>query len=215
MRLDLASGKSEPLIPATLLSQSGGPSHPQASPDGKYLYYLQSRATGVGARLMRFDLAQGRAQQLATVHQFFALSPDGAELAAPVVDEAKNTTYLRVLGANGETRRDLITLPNPDRLSSVEWSPDGRQVFYSRTVSHGRMGLFRMPAAGGTPVALGVKGSNFPDIRIHPNGKEIAFVDLDSQMEVWKLEGLLPALARLFRTPGTQASQAQTDRVQR
>jgi Tol biopolymer transport system component len=49
LRLDIASGKSEPLIPATLLDSQSVPSYPDISPDGKYLYFMQ--ASGTAARL--------------------------------------------------------------------------------------------------------------------------------------------------------------------
>ena len=166
LRWDLAAGKSEPLMPAALTEAPGSAGYPQLSPDGKYLYYMYSRATGVGARLMRLDLAQGKAQQLATVHQFCALSPDGNELVAAVVD--KDSMVLRVFGTNGETRRDLLTLSAPHQITSAEWSPDGRQVFFSRTVGGGRVGLFRMPAAGGARWRWR-KGSQLPG---HPNSPQ-------------------------------------------
>jgi len=148
---------------------------------------------------MRLDLAQAQARQLATVHQFYALSPSGSEFVAAVADEARGTTVLRVIGANGETLRDLFTLNSPEALTSAEWSPDGRQVYFARTLSGNRTGLFRIPAVGGNPFALGDRGATYPDIRIHPNGSEIAFVDGDFQMEVWRLEGLPQALARALR----------------
>lgn len=205
IRLDLASGKTEPLIPAGLLDAQAAPSYPRISPDGKYLYYLQGvpYSSGVAARLLRLDLAHGQARQLATVHQFFDLSPNGNELIAPVADEAKRATVLRVMGSNAETLRDLVTLDAPEAFTAAEWSPDGRQVYFSRTISGNteRMGLFRVPAEGGKPVLLGEKGAFYPDIRLHPSGSEMAYVDWDSRMEVWKLEGLPQALTRALRSP--------------
>jgi hypothetical protein len=65
-----------------------------------------------------------------------------------------------------------------------------------------------MPASGGNPVALGMFNSGNLDLRIHPNGTEIAFVSMDFQMEVWRLEGLPQALMRAL-TPRTQAAQAK------
>src|SRR6185369_1651937 len=108
------------------------------SPDGKYLYYLQAMPLGTAARLMRLDLAQAQSRQLATVHQFYALSPSGNEFVAPVADEARGTTVLRVIGLNGETLRDLFTSNTPEALTSAEWSPDGRQVYFARTLSGNR-----------------------------------------------------------------------------
>ena len=208
LRLDLASGKLESLIPAALLDSENVAGYPQLSPDGKYLYYTQGPITGVGARLMRLDLAQGQAEQLAAIHQFYTLSPNGSELVAPVVDETKGSTILRVFGANGEARRDLVTLPAPERVDSAAWSPDGQTVYFGRTVGGNGVGLFRMPASGGNLVALGVINSGNLDLRIHPNGTEIAFVSMDFQMEVWRLEGLPQALTRAL-TPRAQAAQAK------
>jgi Tol biopolymer transport system component len=212
LRLDIASGKSEPLIPAKLLDSQSVPSFPQLSPDGKYLYYLQSVPPALAARLMRLDLAQAQAQQLATVQQLYAMSPSGNEFVAPVADEASGTMILRLIGAKGETLRDLITVNAPEALTSADWSPDGQNVYFARTLGGNQSGLFRIPTTGGNSVPLGVRGVAYPDFRIHPNGKEIAFVIIDQQMEIWRLEGLSQAVARALQSPRKQAARRGENR---
>jgi Tol biopolymer transport system component len=206
LRVDVGSGKSEALIPAALTDSRSFYAYPQMSPDGRYLYYMQAPVSGVGARLMRLDLAQQQARQLATVHQFYALSPDGSQFVAPVAD--KNATVLRVLGPNGETRHDLITIAEPDLLTSFAWSPDGQQVFFSKTTRANRSSFFRIPASGGSPVSLGVQAEAFRDLSVHPNGGELAFVGVASDLEIWRLEGLSQSLAHAL-TPRTQAVHAK------
>ncbi|MDQ1474562.1 MAG: hypothetical protein QOJ99_6042 [Bryobacterales bacterium] len=218
LRLDLASGRSEPLIPAALVDSNSCYVYPQASPDGKYLYYIKDK--GKGSDLVRLDLAEGQAQQLATglpdfVFATFALSRDGRELAVPIVDKDKNATVLRVLGPEGDIRRDLITVLAPNLLLSANWSPDGQQMFFSRTLEGSQAGLFRIPASGGAPVAVGTQDGTFLELRVHPNGEEIAFLGRNSHREVWRLEGLPQALARLSIARGAEAVQARPSRAKR
>src|SRR5262249_14245447 len=143
---------------------------------------------------------------LATVRFLFALSPDGSEFVAPVPD--KNTMILRVLGPNGETRRDLITIAAPEELTSVGWSSDGRDVFFAKTIGGQQTGFLRVPASGGTPVQLAVHESRYPDLSVHPNGSELAFSGERSDLEIWRLEGLSQALAGA-PAPRPQAPQAK------
>jgi Tol biopolymer transport system component len=204
LRVDVASGKSESLIPSLLINSHSRYSYPQMSPDGRYLYYADVSGT---TRLMRVDLAQQQEQQLAIVRIVFALSPDGSEFVAPVAD--KNTTVLRVLGPNGETRRDLITVSALDELTSVGWSSDGRDVFFAKTIGGKETGFFRIPASGGIPVQVAVHTTRFPDLAVHPNGAELAFIGNRSDLEIWRLEGLSQAVARALQTPRTRVAQTQ------
>jgi Tol biopolymer transport system component len=206
LRVDLDSGKSEPLIPAPLTDSHSYYAFPQMSPDGRYLYYVQTPISGVAARLMQLDLAQQQARQLATVSVFFALSPDGSALVAPVVDG--NTTVLRVLGPDGKTRRDLIAVPPPDQLTSAAWSADGREVFFTKTIGGKNAGFFRVPVSGGSPAPLGDFTLYSGDLSVHPNGSDLVFVGRRSDLEIWRLEGLSQALTRAL-TPRTQAAHAK------
>jgi Tol biopolymer transport system component len=121
----------------------------------------------------------------------------------------RNTTVLQVLGPNGETRKDLITIAEPDMLTSFAWSPDGKQVFFSKTTGGSQSSFFRIPTSGGSPVSLGVQTDAFRDLSIHPNGSALVFVGVASNLEIWRLDGLRQALRRAFETPRPQAAQAR------
>jgi hypothetical protein len=62
--------------------------------------------------------------------------------------------------------------------------------------------------SGGSPVSLGVQTEAFIDLSVHPNGGELAFVGVASDLEIWRLEGLSQSLAHAL-TPRTQATQAK------
>jgi Tol biopolymer transport system component len=181
---------------------------PQMSPDGRYLYYAQAVVSGVAARLMRLDLMQKQVRQLAIIHQYFSMSPDGSAVAVPVVE--KDKIVLRILGPEGEAGRDLTTFSAPDTLTAIAWSADSREVFFARTVGGKQTVLFRIPVSGGSPIPLtGAQMLLFRDLSVHANGRDLAFVSRTSDLEIWRLEGLAQSVAKAVQNPGMRTAQQQ------
>jgi len=117
---------------------------------GNALYYLSS--LGRGDQLWRFDAGKatevwGNAQSgLADPP---AISPDGSRIA--VVTRQSGQRRLRLITADG-TEGSAIA-PEFEVEGSADWSPDGRWIVTGGNNGKGE-GLFKIPAAGGTPVRL-------------------------------------------------------------
>lgn len=92
-----------------------------------------------------------------------ALSPDGSEIAYVWADanglSCKGCSDgIRIASATGKAVR---TLTNPDNCTfddSPTWSPDGTTVLYAESDCSDAGELYMIPAAGGTPHDLGIRG---------------------------------------------------------
>ena len=51
-----------------------------------------------------------------------------------------------------------------------------------------------IPAAGGQPQKLGLAMDRFLDLRLHPDGRHIAFTAGKKAVEIWSIENLLSAI---------------------
>lgn len=128
------------------------------NPRGDFSEYFHARWSPDGTRLAYRRLNDVYVERLAdglpvALHQALAFggggwpawSPDGNRLA--FFDGS-----LVTVRPDGSDRRTVFT---PAVLSGneVDWSPDGHLLFRAKLPS-GYMGLYRIPATGGTPVAL-------------------------------------------------------------
>jgi serine/threonine protein kinase/Tol biopolymer transport system component len=116
---------------------------------GAALYYLSS--VGAGDRLWRREGDRstevwGAAQSLA---EPAAISPDGTRIA--MVTRQNGKRRLRLISADGTDASEIA--PALDVEGSADWSPDGRWIVTGGNDGKGK-GLFKIPAAGGSPVRL-------------------------------------------------------------
>lgn len=74
------------------------------------------------------------------------------------------------------------------------WTPDGRYVLFTKAKAKSPdMTLWSVPAQGGAPKKINLTMPLLRDLRIHPDGKRIAFTAGQNQQEVWMMENFLPA----------------------
>ena len=96
--------------------------------------------------------------------------------------------------AGGEAR---VLLQSQDLavLGFVAWTPDGRHVLFGRhTASQQEITeLWRIPAEGGEPQRLELAMENLVDLRVHPDGRRLAFTAGQKKAEIWVMENFLPA----------------------
>jgi Tol biopolymer transport system component len=165
------------------------------SPDGKTLFYHQGNS--IAAR----NLTTGEEKVLYSVASpshycaALALSRDGRQLAFAVREAESQSNVLKVLPAEGGEARDVlrgVEMPFP---GSVAWAPDGLNlVFTGKPSPRGsRTELWLVPAQGGEPRKLDLAADNIRELRLHPDGRHIAYTAGKDRQEVWALSNFLPA----------------------
>ena len=107
-----------------------------------------------GNRMMSLDLdgRNPREWEEASAHNWPRVSPDGKLIMRPRIDDTNSQPDILVEDLERGTVYPLVKTREPD-MSPV-WSPDGRQVAYSRGHLPGRVGpmTFEIAAADGTGV---------------------------------------------------------------
>jgi len=119
-----------------------------------------------------------------------SVSPDGTKIAYIVQDRptGRSTLYLRPL-AGGEAR-ELSHAEAPNGFANVaEWTPDSTRLIVAKG------GLWIVPIDGGAEVEIpGLHPKIAANtIRVHPDGKRVAFSTGDARSEVWTLTNFLTA----------------------
>jgi acid phosphatase type 7 len=124
-------------------------------------------------------------------------SPQGRRIAFAAVGD------LWIMQADGADRRRLTTTPGPE--GEPTWSPAGDQLAFTAG-RRGRRAIFRVAAAGGTPVALAAKPSDDRSPAWSAQGR-IAFVRHTRRSdELYVADVATGALTRLTRSRTDEAA---------
>lgn len=161
------------------------------SPDGKSVFYCH-----VSGPIFLKDLESGVEKQIYPKGGVFALSPDGRWLAVSSHDPVAKTDALLLVPVEGGTPRELLRLPEPGVFNfGMAWSADGRHVLFVRPRSNFSKGeLWRVAVDSGESSPVGLVMDGLSDVRVHPDGRRIAFVGGPLKSEVWVMENFLPGL---------------------
>ncbi len=176
--------------------------HPAWSPDGKAVYYLRYDPTASSHhRILGRDLETGQEKAVfdpgpkAGIGNM-SLSPDGRQVVFTISDPAIRSTAIRVIGTTGGAPRELLRLQDPAGIIPLAWTPDGRHLLFAKrdsTRSQERMfELWRIAVEGGAPQKLELAMERLRDLRIHPDGRRLAFTAGAYKAEVWVMEHFLP-----------------------
>lgn len=161
------------------------------SPDANSIYYRVWQ--GEETRIAVMDLESGEQRVLydAQPNPSVALSPDGRQLAFAVGGGGERS--LMLMPATGGVPRELhrFQTENNYNVFAIAWSVDGRYLLYVRPWD-GAFELWRVPVTGGEVEKLGFSVSRMRLIRIHPDGRRIAFEGGRSGGEIWVMEDFLP-----------------------
>ncbi len=194
-RIDAATGAVMPLV-------STGPMRgdPDWSRDGAKIYYRQpddgaSFSQGPSALIER-DLASGQSREMfrGVALSGASVAPDGRTLALRRLEG--RSTIVMTVPLDGGTSREVARLTEPDAFlgRSVTWTPDGRQLLtFSRV--NGAVRPTIVPIDGSPLRRIDIDSKSFnvnAPIRLHPDGRQMAYVEGMVQMEVWRLENFLP-----------------------
>ncbi|MFQ5817037.1 MAG: hypothetical protein ACE5H2_03655 [Terriglobia bacterium] len=205
-RVDVETGEVTPFVRSEPRVTS---QEPAWSPDGNVVFYLLRRDRSTkSSSIVRREVETGQEKELyrAVPPAFvsnFALSPDGQRLVfRGGEDYAMHDVLdvLKVMPATGGEPRDLMRVPvaeyhNISGIAGLAWTPDGAHLLFGRWrnwSADGRVELWRVPAAGGEPQKLGLAMEGLRGVRIHPDGRRIAFTAGSDKGEVWVLENFLP-----------------------
>ena len=124
-----------------------------------------------------------------------ARSRDGRQLAFAIGEAESGSNVLKVLPAAGGEARDVargIEMPLP---GSVAWTPDGLGLLFTGKPNPrgSRTELWRVSVEGGEPRKLDLADDSIRELRLHPDGRHIAFTAGNDRQEVWALSNFLPA----------------------
>jgi WD40 repeat protein len=100
---------------------------------------------------------------------------------------------------NGEAR-DLLVLPHdpkdPFLIAGLTWAPDGRELLLIKGGTKNdepNTEIWRLPVGGSAIRKFTLSMDRVRDLRVHPDGKRIAFTSCYQKVEVWTLENIPPA----------------------
>ena len=156
--------------------------HLAVSSDGKHLYFqeFQQAPVPMQGRIVQWDIASRKAQTIFEPGGPFGLSPDGRSIAIIHSDA------LKIVNLSDRSSREVAQ----DAKTPVAWSPDGSSILFQRNQGE----LWRVPSAGGPAVKVGAVSSPFWQLKIHPDGRQIALVSSLTTAEIWVAENLLSTL---------------------
>jgi Tol biopolymer transport system component len=171
---------------------------PDWSRDGSKIYYRQggTSASPETSTLVEHDLASGQTRELLRGVGLSgpSVAPDGRTLAFRRAEG--RSTLVMTVPLDGGPSREVARLTEPDAFlgRGVTWTPDGRSLLTFSRVA-GAMRPTIVPIDGSPLRRIDIDTKNFnvnAPIRVHPDGRQMAYVDGVVQMEVWKLENFLP-----------------------
>jgi Tol biopolymer transport system component len=186
-RVDVQTGDATAIV----YSPRGFPRQAAWSADGRAVFYSHYD----GPVLLR-DLATGQEKEICP-GAVFALSPDYQWLALPEFDPLTKSTGLKVVPSTGGQPRELLRLTETGAfMLNLAWSADGRYLLFGKSgaTSQSKTELWRIPVQGGEPENLGLSVERMVELRVHPDGRRIAFTAGSQRREIWAMENFLPAL---------------------
>jgi Tol biopolymer transport system component len=110
------------------------------------------------------------------------------------------------LPAAGGAARELLRAQEAESIPTIAWTPDGRHILYGKRGHNTRQReiteLWRISTDGGEPQKLDLATSNpMLALRVHPDGRQIAFIAGEMKSEIWALENFLPAAKAVTAPP--------------
>jgi len=164
--------------------------------DGTKIYY---RRTGTGdSSVFERDLFSGAEREIIRRKSVGGvyLSPDGKWIATWGEDEfAKAETIIIIPVAGGESR-EVFRVRRPRSVGVSAWAPDSNSIIVRELVSTGGGSeRWQVPLSGGEPRKLNLNlglGNDGP-LRVHPDGRQVAYSSGNDAWEVWVMENFLPA----------------------
>ncbi len=144
------------------------------------------------------DIQNGTEEEIyhkenASESHHMALSSDGKWIA---FDDRDPRWILKVIRVTGGESRELCRTKSGESLTSFDWRPETREIFFTKSISGKPNQLWRVNLENGEPQRIDLSMRRLRELRFHPDGKRIAFSAGYIETEIWVMENLL----RLKRT---------------
>jgi Tol biopolymer transport system component len=169
---------------------------------GTSVVYVERSWSESRDRILKQDVASGRITELGRwdMHEqllyMVAASPTGDSIAFGLTDAKANVPRIFVMSAAGGPEREVARLPAKQYVPwDLNWTPDGTHLVYVTRTPDAIDQPFQMwavAAAGGEPYRVGIQDARLNQLRIHPDGRRIAYRAGTEQQEVWVMEDFLP-----------------------
>ena len=199
-------------VQAIALAPAGqGFGMPQWLPGGKRILYQRKSFSGDRRKaILERDLRSGRERvlvegvDLADVDAdvmllALAVSPDGRFIAHIRMDRIAKKGSIELVALSGNVRRALVKLEGDKFVTLDGWTPDGKSLIYSLASGAGDAWGFEtwiVPIDGGQPRRLDMTDRYARHVRVHPNGKQIAFwIPNQTPEQVWVVENVWSSTA--------------------
>jgi Tol biopolymer transport system component len=198
--------------------RSGPGAQPQAldwSPDGKTIAIVDKTSEDEPWKIAMVSVDTGERHVLTNPPTGYSgdglvsFSPDGSRLA-----------FIRSQNFTGDIYTVNISGGEPVRATSdqvvihgLAWSSDGANIVFSSERGGGDSTLWKVPAAGGTPMPVAGIGENVFDISVSRQGDRLAYAERSSDLNIYRLELTSGSGGR--RRAGTTASFISSTRLER
>ncbi len=181
--IDLATGA------ATRIAESS--SAVQVASDGERMFSVRIPRQGAPALVVRARVS-GTEREIHVLPEgrrgaAFELSADGRWIALRTL-AADGTQRLEILPADGGATREILRDPRGVAWSGFDWTPDGQFVLLARANA-----LWRIPVNGGESQKLDVALPAMARVTVHPDGRRVAIVTVDTKGEIWSRQNLAAA----------------------
>ena len=194
-RVDAQTSETRPVV---LVGPLDGPSVFRSSRDGRALLYVDPKR-GIVAH----ELATGRETiriSLVPGSSFYVFGESPTDDAIAFASCADSRCVLNVQVGDGPPRV-LVSSPTDD-ISFQGWTPDGRQILYTRDPRATALAKDTLVDLRVTPVTGGLSRSLHVPIFVsrggrvdlRPDGRSIAYTEQDSFPELWARDGVFPRL---------------------
>jgi len=124
--------------------------------------------------------------------------PDGAYATYIHHDSGAKTTTLYLHPMTGDPPRPLATTHLPETFDNLaEWTPDSKYLIFATSIGTETGTSTYWSHAVSTGERVKIQGLNpktgATTLRIHPDGRRVAFSMGQQQLQVWTLSNFLPA----------------------
>lgn len=184
-------------------------------PDGRSLYMIgRPQGRGRGNELVVVDAETGALRVIGTalaVRASLSVSPDGKQLAF-LARDASGEVELRTSSTSGSGVSRTVYRPDRGRIRPpVTWTPDGSRIVFGFQGGDDVTSLSAIDVRGGEPVRLLSDCCSGNFVRMHRDGRRLAFAAGRDRGEVWVLR--IPAWARHCCIENAQANASQAEEL--